>query len=193
MKLKKTVKAQASAPSTKTATAAPKAQTKAQNAKADAKGKIAEAKTKAKPVADEAKTAARVGVNIGASSGMRIMAYQDHTFEINDQPSRRLTDEQLAADWRKEFPNSRAVQNGRITADMVRAVRRLYNAGTGGHGTPGTEHNSHPYFVQDGKVVKGVYTRARKEAAEVSTPQPRAEAADKKAGKGKNGKAKVAA
>jgi hypothetical protein len=188
MKLKKNVKAQAS-PSTKTATAAPKAQA----TKAEAKGKIAEAKAKAKPVADEAKAPARIGINIGATSGMRIMAYQDHTFEINDRPDRRLTDEQLAADWRKEFPNSRAVQNGRITADMVRAVRRLYNAGTGGHGTPGTEHNSHPYFVQDGKVVKGVYTRARKEAAEVSTPQPRAEAADKKAGKGKNGKAKVAA
>ena len=65
------------------------------------------------------------------------MQDQDHTLAINDRPDRRLTDEELAADWCQEFPNSRAVKNGRITAEMVRTVRHLFNNGTGDHGTPG--------------------------------------------------------
>lgn len=104
----------------------------------------------------------RNGVNIGKSSGMRVMAYQDHTLAINDDPKRRLTDTELAADWRKEFPESRAVKNGRINEDIVRGVRNLYNQGTGGHGTAGKTHTSQPYILADGKRVTSVYTRAKK-------------------------------
>src|SRR3712207_1100426 len=77
--------------------------------------------------APEAKEPTRTGVNIGKTTGMRVMAFQDHTFARNDDPKFRRTDEEIAQDWRNEFPESRAVKTGRITADMVRAVRQLYN------------------------------------------------------------------
>lgn len=139
--------------------------------------KAAKPEAKAKAQAPKAEKEARSGVNIGKTSGLRVMAYQDHTFAINDKPERRLTDEELAQDWRNEFPNSRAVQNGRITADMVRAVRRLYNSGTGGHGTPGTEHTSHPYVLDGKNRVKSVYRRERKEK---DAPETKTTAADTK-------------
>lgn len=113
-------------------------------------------------------------INIGVKTGMRVMAYQDHTFEVNDQPNRRLTNDELAADWRAEFPNSRAVQHGRITGEMVAAVRSLYNRGTGGHGTPGERHESVAYAIVNGKRTP-VLTKA--ESAEpkpvaAKTPAP---------------------
>lgn len=113
----------------------------------------------------EAKKPAAGGVNTGAKSGMRVMAYQDHTFAINDRPDRRLTNEELAADWRAEFPNSRAVKNGRITAEMVQAVRNLYNNGTGDHGTVGVKNDSKPYVIVDGKRVQTEAVRKAKTAA----------------------------
>lgn len=146
-----------------------------------AKAKIAKAKaTPSTPTADKTPAAKadapaekRSGVNIGKVSGMRVMAYQDHTFEINDQPGRRLTNDELAADWRKEFPESKAVKAGRITGEMVAAVRSLYNRGTGGHGTPGQIRNSQPYENVNGQRVK-VAAPTRK-AAE-PTPAPKAAA-----------------
>lgn len=108
--------------------------------------KTAEAKPKAAKA--EAKPKAP-SINIGVKSGMHVMAYQDHTFEIN--ATRKLTNEELAADWRAEFPNSKAVKAGRITAEMVAAVRSLYNRGTGGHGTPGVKHESVAFEIVNGK------------------------------------------
>jgi hypothetical protein len=70
---------------------------------------------------DEA--APRTGVNIGKTSGMRIMAFQDQT--MADQHKNHLTDEELAAKWQAEFPNSRARFEERL--DIVRTVRRLFN------------------------------------------------------------------
>ena len=93
-------------------------------------------KGKRAPKAAEAKPEVRSGINIGKTSGMRVMAFQDHTFAVNDGPKARFTNEELAAIWRAEFPQSRAVLNGRITAEMVAAARVIYNAGTNGHGTP---------------------------------------------------------
>lgn len=136
---------------------APAAQATATAVKA-AKGAVAAAKEKAEPVQER-----RAGINRAKSNGMRVMEYQDHTFAVNDQPGRRLTDEELAADWRANFPESRAVKNGRITADMVRAVRHLYNSGTGGHGTAGQRHESQPYELRDGKRVVIEYTRRKAE------------------------------
>lgn len=123
--------------------------------------------------------ATRNGVNIGKRSGLRVMAYQDHTLAINDDPKRRLTDTELAADWRAEFPNSRAVQNGRITEVIVRGVRNLFNQGTGGHGTAGKVQSSKPYVAQDGKRVISEYVRAKK----VVTAEPEAAPATAKVAK----------
>lgn len=120
------------------------------------------------------------GVNIGLHSGLRVMAFQDETFKQNDKAQRvaplsgpgRRTDEELAAEWRAEFPNSRAVQAGRITAEMVRSVRNLYNAGTGGHGTPGETHSSRPFIVQGKDRVVSEYVRTRKPAADETKTVP---------------------
>lgn len=133
---------------------------KQESASTSAKPKATTPTAKAAPVEAE-KKAARSGVNIGKTTGMRVMAFQDMTFKRNDEAKYKFTDEEIAKLWREEFPQSRAVLAGRITADMVRAVRRDYNAGRGGHGTPGSTNDSRPYNVVNGKRIQGEYMRAR--------------------------------
>lgn len=159
------------ATASKTAATTPPAKTKA-------KGTVIEAADKKEP---------RVGVNFGKRTQMRVMAFQDLTFAENDAKVRPTlggpgfrTDEELAQEWRSEFPQSRAVQNGRITADMVRAVRHLYNSGTGGHGTPGTRHASTPYVIQDGKRVTSAYVRTRTVKADKAETTPAAPSVEAK-------------
>jgi hypothetical protein len=55
---------------------------------------------------------------------LRVSEYQDYTFHVNAEKARRLTDEALAADWRKQFPS--AVE---FNVFHVRGARRDYNAG----------------------------------------------------------------
>lgn len=100
------------------------------NAKSEGGSTSAKASEKAAPKAKG------LSVNRGPS-GMGIMAFQDMTLARNDEPKFRRTDEELATIWCTEFPNSRAVKNGRITAEMVRAVRGEFNRGTNDHGTLG--------------------------------------------------------
>ncbi len=91
---------------------------------------VAEKKKKSVTPTAEAKPAAeRSGKNIGRTTGLRIMAYQDQT--MSEQPTAKLTDEELAAKWQKEFPESRCRFEDRL--DVVRTVRRLFNEGR--HGT----------------------------------------------------------
>lgn len=168
MKIKKTVvtttsKAAKAAKATKPAKAITSAR---QESVSTSAGK---AKPSAPAPADD-----KPSINKG-KSGMRVMAFQDHTYAINDQPNRRFTDGELARLWCEEFPNSRAVKAGRITADMVRAVRHLYNNGTGGHGTVGVTHDSKPYVIENGKRVVSTYTRTRKAEAPAA-PVVKAEA-----------------
>lgn len=142
-------------------------------------------KTKPVVVAPPAAAEPRNGVNIGKTSGLRVMAFQDLTLTRNDEPKYRLTDTELAALWRAEFPNSRAVQNGRIDESIVRGVRNLFNQGTGGHGTPGQTHQSKPYVMQDGKRVGSTYVRAKKVAAAAVVAPVVASASKPKVVKGK--------
>lgn len=58
---------------------------------------------------------------------MGIMEYQNHTFAI--QESRKLNDEQLAADWQKQFPNAVKFNTGHVAG-----ARRDYNNGRHGKG-----------------------------------------------------------
>lgn len=53
---------------------------------------------------------------------MRVAEYQDYTFSVNG--TRKLTDEELAADWHAQFPAAVA-----FTAFHVKGARRDYNAG----------------------------------------------------------------
>lgn len=174
MKIKKTVK-------TTTNTNA-KSKAKAQPTVAASASKTPAAK--AAP-ATTGEASLRNGANTGKSTGIRVMLFQDMTLATNDELKRpaplahipgRLTDTELAKVWREEFPNSRAVQAGRINEDIVRGVRNLYNQGTQGHGTPGKTFQSKPWIVVDGKRVQSEYTRARKvkaEGAEAKSTAPK--------------------
>jgi hypothetical protein len=64
---------------------------------------------------------------IGKTTGMGVTEYQDFTFRNNDD--RRLTDEELSDDWRREFPKSKYVPPRQIPS-----IRRRYNIGSQGHG-----------------------------------------------------------
>lgn len=82
----------------------------------------------AKRGSQPAEATERSGKNIGRTTGMRIMAFQDQT--MANQPDKRLTDEELAAEWQAEFPDSRCRFEDRL--DVVRTVRRLFNEGKHG-------------------------------------------------------------
>lgn len=70
-------------------------------------------------------------------AAMGVMEFQDHTFEINDRSDRRLTDEQLLAEWKRQFPGQSAeVFVGDLQTGLrhIRSIRLLYNRGKQGHG-----------------------------------------------------------
>ena len=73
----------------------------------------------------------------GVRTAKPVMWYQDYTFMINDDLTRRLTDDELLADWRKEFPEA----EGKVFTSsfseglaILRGVRAHYNIGRQGHG-----------------------------------------------------------
>jgi len=125
--------------------------------------KVAEAKADAPVKAKKAVTASKYR---GAKTGMRVMEYQDHTLAINDEKGRRLTDEELQADWRAEFPN--AVP---FTLEHVRGVRSLYNLGRHRKGSIKPETPSFPYVIQDGKRVQQTSV-SRAPKAKAVKPEP---------------------
>lgn len=106
-----------------------------------------------------------VSVDVVAATGqrMRVAEYQDYTFSVNDQPKRRLTDEELAADWRKQFPNAVA-----FTPFHVAGARRDYNKGVHSKAYAG-KHDSRAWFAD----AKGAKTQTEPKAAE---PTPKAKA-----------------
>lgn len=85
----------------------------------------AEPPTAAPPTPVEKTPTARI--HVGATSGLHVMEYQDKTFF--DQPKKKLTDEQILADWRREFPNTKGkwVKDDRTGLVVVALVRRFYN------------------------------------------------------------------
>ena len=58
----------------------------------------------------------------GRSTGMRVAEFQNHT--LAQQPKRKLTDTELAASWREEFPMAVSFDER-----IVRLVRQAYNRG----------------------------------------------------------------
>lgn len=101
--------------------------------KAEPAAKAAPTKATAKPVAKAAKAATKEEKKsrfIGITSGLGVTAYQNESLEKNRKAKK--TDEQLAADWRREFPNAIA----RYTAETVSGVRGLYNKGKHGNDAP---------------------------------------------------------
>ena len=67
----------------------------------------------------------------GVTTGMFRKPYQDWLFEVNDQPDRRLADDEIAAEMNREHPMGKP-----IPPEHVRSIRARYNAGSQEHGPP---------------------------------------------------------
>lgn len=117
--------------------------------------KVKDGKPKTGPVASRM---------VGKTSGLTVLKYQNLTLEQNRK--KRMTDEQLAAMWCKEHPESKAVQNGNIDAAMVRAVRNSYNLGKHGNNDGVEIPNPIPQFDESGQPMPahGEKTAAKREA-----------------------------
>jgi hypothetical protein len=83
---------------------------------------------------------------------MGVEQYQDYTLYINDDrdglSGRRLTDEQLCADWQHEFPDA-----VRFTPFHVQGVRRDFIAGK--RPSDSGSGSSHGVRGSSGEVVGG--------------------------------------
>ncbi len=106
---------------------------------------------------------------IGRTSGLGVCKYQNQSIETNLK--RKKTDEELAREWKNEFPNAKAD----YTADTVRSVRNLYNKGK--HGQDDTPPrvrvpeyddagNALPFWGEKGDTRKAEKAAERKAAKE---------------------------
>lgn len=98
--------------------------------------------------------------HIGRTSGMRVMQYQDHIMSL--QPKNKFTDEELAANWRAEFPETRCdfVQR----PDIIKIVRRLFNE---------RRHGKQEIFAPDGVVISKYVIEDGKRKAVADEPSKR--------------------
>ena len=133
---------------------------------------IAPPATPATPAKKEA-TDIKASKYKGRVTGMRVMEFQDATFSANHKA--KLTDEELAAAWRAEFPEAVA-----FTTFHVKGARRDYNAGTHSKAAAKPETPLAEVVVVDGKrQFIGAKTEApvAVPAAEVTTKKARAKKA----------------
>lgn len=95
--------------------------------------KVAKVTPPPAPKAEATPVAKSASIHRGLKSGLPVMQYQDNTIQVNNK--KKLTDEQLLADWRAEFPNTKGAWATDDKAGMavVAIVRRLFNEGR--HGT----------------------------------------------------------
>lgn len=83
------------------------------------------AEQKAAPVATA--TEKKPSIHRGVKTGLSVMDYQDQTMLHNNK--KKLTDEQIVADWRAEFPNTNGkwVHDDKNAMFVVRVVRKFFN------------------------------------------------------------------
>lgn len=103
----------------------------------------------------------------GVTTGMRVMEYQDSTFAANVKAM--LTDEELAANWRKEFPEAVA-----FTVNHVTGARRDYNNGRHSKAYSRPEKQLDAVVLVDGKRVWAA--TVEKPKAEPKAAKPKADA-----------------
>jgi len=72
-------------------------------------------------------TEKKPSIHRGVKTGLSVMDYQDQT--MLHQPKKKLTDEQIVADWRAEFPNTNGkwVHDDKNAMFVVRVVRKFFN------------------------------------------------------------------
>lgn len=108
-------------------------------------GKVAKVE---KPAKAEKKAAAPKSTrNTGKTTGMKIAAYQDMLMAKNFKA--KLTDEQLAAAMREEFPNAIA-----YTVEHVRGIRSQWNNGARASQDGVAPEKVLPEFDDEGKPVE---------------------------------------
>jgi hypothetical protein len=132
----------------------------------------APAEPKAKATPKERTASKFVSADVVDGRRMRVSEYQDYTFSVNDAKGRQLTDEELAADWRKQFPQAVA-----FTAFHVSGARRDYNKGIHSKAFPGP-HTSKAWFATaDGKRTQDAPKASAKQEtpAAPAAPEPKAE------------------
>lgn len=124
---------------------------------------------------------AAAGRFIGRTSGLGVTKFQNQSLETNKK--RKLDDEQLALEWKREFPNAKAD----YTAETVRGVRNLYNKGKHGNndGEPLSDSQRIPEFI-DGEAQPFWGEKAAAKAAareEKAAPPKKGKVILKKKGK----------
>lgn len=93
---------------------------------------------------------------VGRTTRMGVEQYQDYTLWINDdrdgRAGRRLTDDQLCADWQHEFPEAVT-----FTPFHVQGVRRDFQAGK--RRADNDQGSSHGVRDSSGEVCGGAASR----------------------------------
>lgn len=152
------------------------AETSGSNPSKAARGDSGKSGAKVTKVASSGKGSgerATAGKYTGKTSGLGVTKFQNLTLEQNMK--KRLTDDQLAALWKKEFPNATADYD----ASTVKGVRGLYNRGKHGNDAPRTPV---PEFDASGEALpfRGEKTAAKREASEQRKAQREAEERNQK-------------
>ncbi len=112
-----------------------------------------------------------VGRYTGRTSQLSVTKYQNQSIESNRK--RKLTDEQLAREWKNEFPNAKAD----YTAETVRGVRNLYNKGKHGNNDGEPLSNPVPEFDDAGQALPFWGEKSAAKAAAKAAPAKSAPAA----------------
>lgn len=107
----------------------------------------------------------------GTAKRVHVAEYQDMTFAVN--PTRKLTDVELAADWRKVFPNAVA-----YTEFHVQGARRDFNAGRHSKEFRGRVFSVPEFKIVDGKRIPVAESKAvaPKPETKAAAPAPKAPA-----------------
>ena len=112
----------------------------------------------------------------GVTTGLSVTKYQNKT--ILDNMKAKKTDDEIAAMWRREFPNARA----QYTAETVRGVRGLVNKGKHGNDAPSRPV---PEFDESGDALpfrgeKSAAAREKREAKEAPAKKGKVKKSSKK-------------
>lgn len=103
----------------------------------------------------------------GKTSGLSVSAYQNQSIARNVRE--KLTDEQLAKDWHKEFPEAKAFDEA-----TVRTVRSLYNRGAHKNDAParpipGYDDSGEALPIRGQRAAEGKATKSTKAVAKATT------------------------
>jgi hypothetical protein len=101
-------------------------------------------------------------IHRGRTTGMPVMKFQDN--QLAQQPTRKLTDQQLLDEMKAEFPNSKgAIFMGepKTRLAIMKLVRRLFNESRHGHQTIQPPAGGVSRYDEKGNIVPETVGRTR--------------------------------